>query len=533
MIQTDVIIVGAGPVGLMLANMLGAQGARVVVLEKLAQLIDYPRGVGMDDESLRTFQSVGLVEFVLPHTSPNHWMYFVTRSGRRFVSVEPRTDEFGWPRRNAFIQPLADALLADALQRFPSVELRFGESFESMSADAYGVTVSTLSGEPGIHEYRAKYLLGCDGGSSRVRKALEIPFEGKTDPDRWVVVDLQNDPLGTPGVRFHCVAPRPYVSIALPHAIRRLEFMVFEGEASQDVLNSELLRKLLSRVLPDPSKAEPIRARVYTHNGRLAQQFRKGRVLLAGDAAHIMPVFQGQGYNSGIRDAFNLGWKLALVLQGKCADGLLDTYDVERREHARAMIALSQAAGKIFSPTSYLATGVRDAITYLLGAVPPIKRYFAEMRFKPMARYREGALFYGSGYSPHSRVGRMFIQPRVQTADAAATRLDELIGPTFAVLAWGTDPLLPLSDQSLLILKRLGTRFFSAVPITQLVHESGRHPGVTVIGDTQERLKEWFNARDDSVVILRPDRIVAVACQPSQLDAHVKALAAAMVMLPH
>ncbi|VEC55771.1 3-(3-hydroxyphenyl)propionate hydroxylase [Escherichia coli] len=144
----------------------------------------------------------------------------------------------------------------------------------------------------------------------------------KTAPNQWIVVDIANDPLST---RISiCVAIRcPVCFCRLPHAVRRFEFMVMPGETEEQLREPQNMRKLLSKVLPNPDNVELIRQRVYTHNARLAQRFRIDRVLLAGDAAHIMPVWQGQGYNSGMRDAFNLAWKLALVIQGKARDALL------------------------------------------------------------------------------------------------------------------------------------------------------------------------------------------------------------------
>src|SRR5579864_2803638 len=140
-VNTDVAIVGAGPVGLMLANMLGLQGVRVVLIEKLEKIIDYPRAIGLDDEALRVFQSVGLADALLPHTTPDHWMRFVTRTGHCFASIEPRTDEFGWSRRNAFIQPLADRVLYEGLRRFAHVEVLFGYSVSAFTQDQTGVTI--------------------------------------------------------------------------------------------------------------------------------------------------------------------------------------------------------------------------------------------------------------------------------------------------------------------------------------------------------------------------------------------------------
>ena len=122
------------------------------------------------------------------------------------------------------------------------------------------------------------------------------------------------------------------------------------GETEAQLSEPHKMRQLLSKVLPDPDNVELIRQRVYTHNARIAERFRVDRVLLAGDAAHIMPVWQGQGYNSGMRDAFNLAWKLALVVNGKAGEALLDSYQQERRDHAKAMIDLSVTAGNVLAP---------------------------------------------------------------------------------------------------------------------------------------------------------------------------------------
>ncbi|WP_275693171.1 FAD-dependent monooxygenase [Nocardioides sp. TF02-7] len=174
--------------------------------------------------------------------------------------------------------------------------------------------------------------------------------------------------------------------------MRRLELMLHDGEDQDVVDDPARLRALLAPLVPDPARLDVIRARVYTHHARVAGRFRSGRVLLAGDAAHLMPVWQGQGFNSGIRDAANLAWKLAAVLRGHSGDALLDTYDVERRPHATAMVNLSTLVGRIISPTRLSVALARDAFFRALGAVPAAKSYLTEMRFKPMPRYEEGAV---------------------------------------------------------------------------------------------------------------------------------------------
>ncbi|STT26448.1 3-(3-hydroxyphenyl)propionate hydroxylase [Klebsiella pneumoniae] len=143
---------------------------------------------------------------------------------------------------------------------------------------------------------------------------------------------------------------RPYVSAALPHGVRRFEFMVMPGETEAQLSEPHNMRRLLSKVLPDPDRVELIRQRVYTHNARLAERFRIDRVLLAGDAAHIMPVWQGQGYNSGMRDAFNLAWKLALGGQWQSGRGAARQLPAGARDHAKAMIDLSVTAGYVLAP---------------------------------------------------------------------------------------------------------------------------------------------------------------------------------------
>ena len=516
--RCQVAIVGAGPVGLTIANRLGQSGVNVIVIEKLAALIDYPRAIGIDDEALRTIQSIGLIEEVLPHTTPYHAMRFLTPKGRCFADIQPMTDEFGWSRRNAFIQPQIDAALYRGLSRFKNVKVLFSREVHNLAQDGSGVTLHLKA--PGNTEetISADYLIACDGGNSYARRHLGIPFDGKTAPNQWIVLDIANDPLAIPNV-YVCADPvRPYVSAALPHAIRRLEFMVMPGETEEQLNQPENMRKLLAKVLPDPDNVKLIRSRVYNHNARLAGQFRKGRIILAGDAAHIMPVWQGQGYNSGMRDAFNLGWKMALVAQGKAGDALLDTYEVERRDHAKAMIEISVLAGNIFAPPKRWQAALRDGITWALGFVPPIKRYFLEMRFKPMPKYSQGAQVAETPYRKESPVGKMFIQPKVGTESGQDILLDDVIGPGFAIIAWGIDPTLGLHDDQIARWKALGTTFIQVLPSVQMKGQREVKDDVIRVGDTQNRLKDWFGRHPASIVILRPDRFVGALAIPQTLS---------------
>ena len=530
-LSTDIAIVGAGPVGLMIANYLGQCGVNVTLVEKLDSLIDYPRAIGLDDESLRTFQAVGLAENVLPHTTPWHAMRFMTPKGRCFADIQPKTDEFGWSRRNAFIQPLADRVLFEGLQRFDNVKVLFGRELEGFEQSDSGVQLTLKNAEGRSERLQAKYLIGCDGGNSLVRRSLGISFEGKTAPNQWIVVDIANDPLSTPHVYLCCDPVRPYVSAALPHGVRRFEFMVMPGETEAELSKPENMRKLLAKVLPDPDRIELIRSRVYTHNARLAGRFRQGRVLLAGDAAHIMPVWQGQGYNSGMRDASNLAWKLSLVIKGLASDRLLDSYELERRDHAKAMIDLSVLAGHVLAPPKRWQGTLRDGVSWLLNYVPPVKRYFVEMRFKPMPQYSRGALIVPS--EKGSPVGKMFIQPKVLTDAGATVLLDEVIGENFAFIAWGCDPTWGLTTAQIAQWKTLGTRFIQVLPDVQLRAPSDAGNDVIRVGDSTGRLREWFAHGSSSIALLRPDRFLAGLATPQTLGKACNELALALNAQPH
>ncbi|URS63402.1 bifunctional 3-(3-hydroxy-phenyl)propionate/3-hydroxycinnamic acid hydroxylase [Pseudomonas sp. Y39-6] len=529
-LTADVAIVGAGPVGLMIANYLGQRGVNVTLVEKLDTLIDYPRAIGLDDESLRTFQAVGLADKVLPHTTPWHAMRFLTPKGRCFADIQPKTDEFGWSRRNAFIQPLADRVLFDGLQRFSNVKVLFSRELDSFEQSDSAVVLNLKDQHGRSERLNARYLIGCDGGNSLVRRSLDISFEGKTAPNQWIVVDIANDPLATPHVYLCCDPVRPYVSAALPHGVRRFEFMVMPGETETELSKPENLRKLLSKVLPNPDRIELIRSRVYTHNARLAGRFRQGRVLLAGDAAHIMPVWQGQGYNSGMRDALNLAWKLALVIKGLAADSLLDSYEQERRDHAKAMINLSVLAGHVLAPPKRWQGTLRDGVSWLLNYLPPVKRYFVEMRFKPMPQYTRGALIVPTAKG--SPVGKMFIQPKVLTDAGTTVLLDEVIGDNFAIIAWGCDPTWGLSATQIAHWKALGTRFIQVLPDVQLRVPSDAGQDVIRVGDSSGRLKEWFALGTSSIALVRPDRFLAGLAIPQTVGQACNDLARALKAVP-
>jgi len=506
----DVAIVGAGPTGLMAANLLGGYGLAVAVVEAGAELIDFPRGVGMDDETLRSFQSVGLSDEVLVHLVPNQRLVFVDKKWKTLAELAPPTDEFGWPRRNGFVQPLADRVLLEGLSRFPNVSVRWSSQLTSLAQDADGVDL-TIEDPSGTRTLRARYVIGADGGSSSVRRGLGFSFAGTSSAQNWLVVDLRNDPIGRPGSWVSADPRRPYVSISIPHGIRRFEFMLHDGEGEKDAEDDAFIARLLAAHVPDARYIDIIRRRVYTHHSRISEGFRKGRVFLAGDAAHVMPVWQGQGYNSAIRDASNLAWKLAMVLRGLANESILDAYEQERRAHVTAMVNLSRTVGRMVSIRNRPLAALRDAFFKGISLLPAVKTYIVTMRFKPMPVMDRGVLTTTGSSSTPSPVGRMFIQPTVATRSQPAVRLDDAIGSWFGLIAWNNDPKAILDEDALAELKRLGVRLLSARPAGQLPWDGHGDDDVTVVGDVDGRLKRWFEQHEESVLLVRPDRIVGGA----------------------
>ncbi len=555
-LDTDVIIIGAGPVGLALANLLGVRGNRALILEARAELIDYPRGVGLDDESIRTLCTAGLWTQIEQFTVPHHVVRLVNGKGQVLATNDPQTQEFGFPRKHGFNQPVVDREMAAGLDRFPGTELRFAHRAVGVDdrGDHVVVTVERV-GEGGAVEstfdLTSRFVVGCDGGSSRTRKWLDVPFEGKSPSTRWVVVDIENDPIGTPNVYLGADPRRPYVSIGLPQGIRRWEFMLHEDEPSEMVDDPAFVKGLLKRFVPDPDSLTIINKRTFTHHGRVAASFRKGNVFLAGDAAHLMPVWLGQGWNSGIRDATNLAWKFTSVLRGDADPCLLDTYTTERRKHAADMIDVNMTAGSVMKMRP--AGGwMRDRAASALNLVPHWKSYFTELRFKPMPRYASGVVvdqvtlkpgtanksFKGASLAPFvdsagalSPVGRQFIQPVVNTAQSSETLLDDATGHWWTLATWGTNPTAFLSPEDLEVVKRHGIALVAFVPETQRLWAEREYAGspapVTIVGDLTGALKRWFDMHACGLVILRPDHFVAAAALNQQATAALRAVVSA------
>ncbi|MEZ5652486.1 MAG: bifunctional 3-(3-hydroxy-phenyl)propionate/3-hydroxycinnamic acid hydroxylase [Burkholderiaceae bacterium] len=510
--RTSVAIVGGGPAGVTTANLLGVLGVATVVFERAGEILDYPRAVGLDDEALRLLQSAGLAETLLRDMISNQPMRMFTADGRSFADILPTTREFGWPRRNIFSQPLSEAAMRKGLERFDHVALRVGHEVTGLEQDDDGVTLTWQTSEGTQGRIRADFVIGADGGRSTVRdKLLQIPLVGTTHAAKWVVIECDDDPLDAASTALHCDPARPYVCARLPYGLRRWEFMLFPGEDDEQMLRPEKVHALLRPHVDDPAKLNIIRARVYTHHSRVAREFRKGRVFLVGDAAHLTPPWIGQGLNAGYRDVGNLTWKVAGVVRGELDTRVLDTYYAERHAHAKAMIDLADQVGAIFSIRNRALAWIRDRLLLAMHMIPPVRDYVLQFRFKPMPRYVDGGLVVAASGPAAAAVGRMMPQPSVETADGRALKLDDACGPWFALVGWKCDPLAQLPEEQRARWARMGARSLMVVRA-----RSGPAPGVlqtcdtgtSVVQDIENVLSFWFEGKRAQVAIVRPDRYV-------------------------
>lgn len=350
----DVVIVGRGPVGATLANLLGLCGIRTLVLEREARTYHLPRAVHFDDECMRVFQSIGLADAILPHVILSPGMLFLDADGRMLLDwSRPQTlTPMGWHLSYRFHQPDLEDVLIGGLCRWPHVALRNRCDVFALDQDERGVRVryeDLSTGE--LKEVHAAYVIGCDGARSLVRRFIGSGMHDLGFHERWLVIDVllkrARDDLGDYSLQ-HCDPARPATYVRGTGVRRRWEITILPDEDSQEVVQTAKVWNLLSRwITPDDAEIE--RAAVYTFHSAIAQQWRNGRLLLAGDSAHQTPPFLGQGMCAGIRDAANLAWKLDAVIRGGAGSELLDTYQSERLPHVREFIELAIRLGGLIN----------------------------------------------------------------------------------------------------------------------------------------------------------------------------------------
>lgn len=469
----DVLVIGGGPTGVTLAILLAQRGVKVMVAEKEADIYPLPRAAHIDHECMRILQEAGIADEVMKTSRRASRYDFLNARGEILLRFEGADSigPGGWPAANMIHQPSVEAALRRSLATHETASLRTQWELKSFDEDSEGIAAH-LASPGGERVVRARYLVGADGARSPVRKASSIAFEDLNFEEPWLVVDVFVDDyarLPTANLQI-CNPKRPTTCVLMGAGRHRWEFMILPGETADQVSEDAFIEKLL-----EPWNVKGAirieRKAVYTFRARIAREWRRGRVLLAGDAAHQTPPFAGQGMCSGLRDAANLAWKLAAVVDGNADDRLLDTYQPEREPNVRATIAMAIMMGRMVCTTSRWSAFLRDMkfkLGRMLGKLPA-----GPPAYPPIS---EGLIASGS-----AAAGSYF--PQAIAANGA--RLDAYLGRDYWLLSRG-----------------------------DLAEES--------VAPFADQLAAWFDKTGAEAVLIRPDRYVFGTGHPETLKQSVR-----------
>jgi 2-polyprenyl-6-methoxyphenol hydroxylase-like FAD-dependent oxidoreductase len=480
----DVAIVGCGPVGQTLAILLGQRGWRVRVFERFPAPYPLPRAVHFDHEIGRVLQAAGVAAALAGRTEPASVYEWRNAAGEVLLRIgrDARRSLSGWPESNMFHQPELERILDERARALPAVRVERGCEVRAVR-DAGGhveLDVAPAGGEPFVA--RARFAVGCDGANSLVRHALGAAWSDLGFRFDWLVVDVVPDerrdwdPLNWQ----LCDPARPTTIVSGGPGRRRFEFMRLPHETIAELDDPATAWRLLEPWGLDPGNARLERHAVYTFRACWAERWRCGRLLLAGDAAHLMPPFAGQGLCAGLRDAVNLAWKLDLSLAGRAGDALLDSYPSERIPHARAVIELSIALGRLICTADPAEAKARDA---RMAAEAHERQAPIEAQLPPLG---PGCLAAGS-----PAAGELFVQDRV-ARDGVEGLFDDVVGSGFALVSPYGDPAAQLDAGLAAFFASLGGRS---------AHVGAGGP-LADVGGGYER---WFRARGAAVALQRPD----------------------------
>ena len=504
----DVIQIGYGPVSQSLAQMLGQQGRSVAVVERWQERYPLPRAVCIDHELYRVLSANGMGEALAALTQPGPVYQWFNADWKELLSIPWSAQSIsGGPEVNFVHQPTLEKALDAAVALQSTVDVQLGWEAIEIAQDQVGVTVTLreLEGTK-TRELRGRYLVGCDGANSLVRETIGGEREDRGFEADWLVIDVLLKPgvtiekLGIPAAGQYCCPKQPTTIVPAgidgDRVYRRWEFMRLPGVSVEELEKEAQVWEFL-KPWAGPEDVELVRHKVYNFRSLMAEKWRDRRVLIAGDAAHVMPPFAGQGMCSGIRDSWNLAWKLGLILDGIADDALLDTYQIERHPHVSQLIDMSIFLGKIICLPDAQAAVERDA-AFANGTHPPFPA-FPQLSAGLLLRAPDGSLAPGAGaLSPHVSISR---------GDQLG-RFDDMIGNGFVVIM--RDDVAALGADQLAGLDAIGG-----------------HVAVIGAGDWRDldgRLTGFMQANGWDAFVVRPDFYIYGGGTAKQLPAIVDSL---------
>jgi 3-(3-hydroxy-phenyl)propionate hydroxylase len=492
-----VIIIGAGPTGVTAATLLAQYGIETLVLDRWPTVYPQPRAVHLDDEVFRIVDRLGVgAEFARISRPAAGLRLIGPKSGVLAEFVRPAQGRNGYPQANMFDQPVFEELLRTNLTRYPEVTLRGDAEVTGISDRGGGRVRVTFTDRTDGREHwvDADYLLGCDGANSMVRDYIGSSMRDLRFEQRWLVIDVESpvDLKQWDGVHQLCDPRRAGTFMQIGDTRYRWEFQLLAGETADDFRTLPALRPLIApwtRGLTDRDLTL-IRVAEYTFRAQIADSWRRGTTFLLGDAAHLTPPFVGQGMCAGLRDAMNLSWKLAGVINTTLDAAVLDTYEQERKPHVRKMIGLALLVGRVMTGGGRFGNLLRRTVVPRMHLIPGLRDRLLDSTTPPLPCT---ALV-------HKTPAAGTLCPNAATGDGH--RLDSVLGNGFAVV--------------------------SSCPLTAGdAAELGRHGAISYLASPGSEVAEWLRATGSDAVLVRPDRTVMHAgrdthavCQALPTRAH-------------
>lgn len=443
----DVVIIGYGPVGATMGLLLGKCGIDTLIIDRESSAYHLPRAVHFDDEVMRVFQTAGCADAVAKTLRVNPGMRFVNKEGELLLDW-PRPQEVSkhqWYPSYRFHQPDLEQLMRADMRNQGTVEVCTDMEALEINDGETGVSL-TLRDRKNECEVAisAGYVVGCDGARSLVRQTMNVGQDNYGFDERWLVIDVilnQDKPeLGDHSIQY-CNPDRPGTYVRSPGMRRRWEITVLENETNEEITQPERVWELLSPWL-SPDEAVLERAAVYTFNSIVFSDWRRGHLMIAGDAAHLTPPFMGQGMCAGVRDASNLAWKLALCVKGLADDSLLDTYTSERIPNAAEYIKTAVRLGGLIN-TCGTEEALRAAFKSGDNAGDADNARSEGQRPAGPAKMKSISPSLGQGLQAGDtrHTGQLFGQPRLENG----ARADDLAGYQYVLYA-NADLLAELDD---------------------------------------------------------------------------------------